>query len=72
MSSTTFKTESNYLSEITFTLVLFMKLENNTDTDLVDTGRTCGGIDSTTFPNNQYGHGRLNTRKALEHVINHF
>ncbi|CAL8080129.1 unnamed protein product [Orchesella dallaii] len=45
-------------------------LENNADTDLQDTGATCGGIPSTVFPNNQYGYGRVNTRRALEAAIN--
>jgi len=47
-------------------------LVKNTDTNLGDTGRVCGGVDSTTFPNNQYGHGRLNCRKALEEAIENF
>ncbi|ODN05688.1 Calcium-dependent protease [Orchesella cincta] len=45
-------------------------LENNADRDLQDTGTTCGGIPSTEFPNNQYGNGRVNVRKALEAAIN--
>ncbi|ODM97993.1 Bacillopeptidase F [Orchesella cincta] len=45
-------------------------LENNADRNLQDTGANCGGIPSTEFPNNQYGHGRVNARKALEAAIN--
>ncbi|CAL8144645.1 unnamed protein product [Orchesella dallaii] len=45
-------------------------LEGNTDRGLEDTGAECGGIPSTQFPNNQYGNGRINVRKALEAAIN--
>jgi subtilisin family serine protease len=47
-------------------------LQNNADRDLPDTGRTCGGIPSTEFPNNQYGYGRLNARRALADAISGF
>ncbi|ODM97990.1 Serine protease AprX [Orchesella cincta] len=45
-------------------------LQNNADRDLQDTGAECGGIPSTEFPNNQYGYGRINVRRALEAAIN--
>ncbi|CAL8080159.1 unnamed protein product [Orchesella dallaii] len=45
-------------------------LGNNADTDLEDLGAVCGGIPSTQFPNNHYGHGRVNARRALEAAIN--
>ncbi|ODM92448.1 Bacillopeptidase F [Orchesella cincta] len=46
-------------------------LQNNADRDL-QTADTCGGIPSDTFPNNVYGSGRINARKALAAAISGF
>ncbi|ODM97991.1 Subtilisin-like serine protease [Orchesella cincta] len=45
-------------------------LTGNADTDLQDLEAECGGIPSTQFPNNHYGHGSVNARRALEAAIN--
>jgi len=46
-------------------------LTQNVDTaGLPDTGVVCGGRNSTNFPSNHYGHGRMNARRALEATIN--
>jgi subtilisin family serine protease len=41
-------------------------LYQNTDRNLVQTGRNCGGISETTFPNNAFGWGRVNAFKAVQ------
>jgi len=43
-------------------------LTENTDQSL-GSAATCGGTPPNQFPNNIYGHGRLNARKALASVI---
>jgi subtilisin family serine protease len=40
-------------------------LYQNTDRNLVETGKSCGGIPETTFPNNAFGWGRINAFKSL-------
>jgi hypothetical protein len=32
------------------------------------TNQNCGGVDSTQFPNFEWGHGRLNTFEAVKHA----
>lgn len=39
------------------------------DTNLVTTGRVCGGVIDTTFPNHVFGHGRLDALASLESLI---
>ena len=41
-------------------------LQNNADRNLPDTGRTCGGIPSTQFPNNEYVSQQLNFLEWLK------
>lgn len=45
-------------------------LYQNTDRNIVQTGRNCGGISETTFPNNAFGWGRLNAFKAVQALQN--
>jgi len=33
-------------------------------------GQTCGGVPDTTWPNNAYGHGRINAYQAIQSVLN--
>jgi subtilisin family serine protease len=40
------------------------------DRNLISSGATCGGIPDTTFPNYQFGYGRLNVLSALTAVGN--
>jgi len=40
-------------------------LTSNTDTQLKATGRNCGETPDGTFPNNNYGYGRINAFKAI-------
>ncbi|TYZ66511.1 hypothetical protein PybrP1_002583 [[Pythium] brassicae (nom. inval.)] len=41
------------------------KLITTTDTaDLVSTGKVCGKIPDSVFPNNQFGYGRVNAPRA--------
>ncbi|ODN02590.1 Bacillopeptidase F [Orchesella cincta] len=43
-------------------------LQNNADRSL-GSATACGGTGSTTWPNNIYGYGRINARKALQATI---
>jgi subtilisin family serine protease len=45
-------------------------LYQNTDRNVVQTGRNCGGISETTFPNNAFGWGRLNAFKTIQALQN--
>jgi len=40
-------------------------LANGADTDVVKTGRNCGSISENFFPNNAFGHGRINAYKSI-------
>jgi subtilisin family serine protease len=40
-------------------------LYNQTDRNLQQTGRNCGGVPETTFPNNAFGWGRVNALKSV-------
>jgi len=35
------------------------------DRDVTPTGNNCGGVSEDTWPNNAFGHGRINALKAL-------
>jgi len=35
------------------------------DTDVVKTGQNCGSISENFFPNNAFGHGRINAYKSI-------
>jgi subtilisin family serine protease len=43
-------------------------LQNNADRNL-GSATTCGGTPPTAVPNNIYGYGRINVRKALQATI---
>lgn len=40
-------------------------LEAGADTDIIQTGANCGGVSENFFPNNAFGHGRLNVYKSI-------
>lgn len=55
--------------ELTYDRVLEI-ITSTADRDTLETsGMTCGTIDDTTFPNNIFGHGRINARKAVTALV---
>ena len=45
---------------------IYEVLVGSSDTDLEKTQRNCGDIQTDTFPNNSYGHGKVNALKAAK------
>lgn len=41
-------------------------LKETSDKDLTSSNTNCGGISDTEFPNNSFGHGKVNAYKATE------
>jgi subtilisin family serine protease len=52
------------------TYIELMSLLTGTATkNLTPTARNCGGIDTSTFPNNSYGYGKVNARNAVVETL---
>jgi len=60
------KSENPDLSYEDVTKYLFAGAERKT---LVGTGRDCGGISESEFPNNAFGYGRINAFRSLNCLL---
>lgn len=44
-------------------------IHGNAQSELIKPGFNCGGIDEDTFPNNAFGHGRINAFNSLLRLL---
>lgn len=56
-------------ASLTFDEVKQVLFTSADEAPLISTGMSCGAIASTSFPNNEFGYGRVNALKAIRRVL---